>query len=84
MWLAQIIVGFAAIYTIIGLLFAFWFVSRGLGRVDAGAQTASWGLRLLLLPGAAAFWPLLAWRCAHGNGEPPVERNEHRQRGEAL
>jgi hypothetical protein len=61
-WLAQIIVGFVTAYTFIGVLFALWLIAFGLGRLDAAAQHAGWGLRLLLLPGAAAFWPWLAWR----------------------
>ena len=62
LWLAQGIVTIAGLYAAIGLLFALWFVTAGLARVDESARDASWGLRLLLLPGAVAFWPLLAWR----------------------
>jgi hypothetical protein len=60
-WLAQIIVGVVATYALIGVLFALWLIAFGLGRLDAAAQHAGWGLRWLLLPGAAAFWPWL-WR----------------------
>ncbi len=62
LWLAQSVVMAAGLYVALGLLFALWFVTRGLARVDESAQDASWGVRLLLLPGATAFWPLLAWR----------------------
>ncbi|NOT59115.1 MAG: hypothetical protein HOP19_02700 [Acidobacteria bacterium] len=62
LWLAQSIVALAGLYVAAGLLFALWFVTAGLSRVDESAREASWALRLLLLPGAAAFWPLLAQR----------------------
>ena len=80
MWLAQGLVWLIGTYASIGWLFAFWFVTRGLGRVDTTAQTASWGLRILLLPGTAAFWPWLAWRCARNHGEPSVELNAQRSK----
>ncbi len=62
LWLAQGIVTLAGLYVAAGLLFALWFVIAGLARVDESAREASWALCLLLLPGAVAFWPLLAWR----------------------
>ncbi len=46
-------------YLFIGLVFALWFVFRGVQKVDAGMEGASWKLRLLLLPGAMAFWMVL-------------------------
>lgn len=60
-----------ALYLALGVAFAIAFVSVGAGRVDPGAANASVGFRLLLLPGAAALWPLLArrWRDA-GRGLP--------------
>jgi hypothetical protein len=62
LWLAQSIVAIAGLYVVAGLLFALWFVTAGLARVDESARDAGWGLRLLLLPGAVALWPLLARR----------------------
>ncbi len=61
-WIAQCVVAISGLYSGIGLIFALWFVTTGLSRVDESARDASLGLRLLLLPGAAAFWPLLARR----------------------
>ncbi|MGQ0552942.1 MAG: hypothetical protein ACT4PU_06955 [Planctomycetota bacterium] len=57
--------GFVAVlaaYALAGLVFALVFVAIGVQRVDAGARSATWGFRLLILPGAAAFWPLLLMR----------------------
>lgn len=51
-WLAQSIVAIIGLYASAGLLFALWFVTAGLARVDKSARDASWGLRLLLLPGS--------------------------------
>ena len=59
MSLANIFVTLLGAYFLIGLLFGAWFVFKGVSRVDAGMTEAKWNLRLLLLPGAMAFWPLL-------------------------
>lgn len=80
---AEWLVNFLAVYATGGLLFALACVTWGLGRLDAAAQGASFGVRLLLLPGVAALWPWLAWRWWQnwraGVCEPPLERNAHRQ-----
>jgi hypothetical protein len=65
-------------YAIVGVLFAILFVLRGVQRVDHQARGASIGFRLLILPGAAAFWPLLLMRWLRATGEPPKEGNPHR------
>jgi len=65
-------------YLALGAVFAPLFVAFGIHRVDATARASSWGFRLLVLPGAVALWPLLATRWARGGGEPPAERNAHR------
>ena len=60
--LAQLIVGALAVYGGLGVLFAAAFVARGVQRIDESADGASWGFRLLIAPGAAAFWPYLLRR----------------------
>src|SRR5262249_13789314 len=65
-------------YALAGALFAVVFVIRGVQRVDVQARRASFGFRLLIFPGAAAFWPLLLVRWLHATGEPPADRNPHR------
>lgn len=72
----------AACYVGIGLTFALIFVIVGVQRVDPAARGASVGFRLLILPGAAAFWPLLLWRWWRGVVIPPTERNAHRKRAQ--
>jgi hypothetical protein len=65
------------IYLVAGWLFAVPFVLYGAGRIDPRARGGSVGFRLLILPGTAALWPLLALRWLRG-ASPPEERNAHR------
>lgn len=67
-------------YAGIGILFAFFFVLRGAGRIDPDAAKGTRGFRALIFPGAAALWPLLLKRWLGGQRNPPVERNDHRRR----
>jgi len=75
---AEVIVNFLSGYAIAGLFFAFYFGAAGAGRVDSDAKDAPAGFRLILIPGAAALWPLLLPRVIRGTGQPPEERNRHR------
>jgi hypothetical protein len=56
----------SSIYVAAGALFALAFVSRGVEVIDPAARDASVLVRLLLLPGAVALWPVLLvkWRRA--------------------
>ena len=65
------------LYVAIGLLFALYFVWRGVDGVDPSAEGGTWGFRLLILPGTVALWPLLVRRL--GSGAPAEERNAHRE-----
>jgi hypothetical protein len=67
------------IYLACGLAFAVPFALVGVKRIDPHAACGSWGFRLLIMPGAMAFWPLLLFRWSRGIHEPPEERNAHRQ-----
>ena len=64
--MAVAILLFALLYAIIGGLFGLLFVWRGVERIDPAARGTPWAFRFLILPGAAALWPLLAlrWRRA--------------------
>ena len=55
-----IVIGLEA-YAVIGLIFAVAFALRGVDRLDPAARGAASGFRAMILPGAAALWPLL-WR----------------------
>ncbi len=76
--MAATLVWAAAIYALLGLLFAVAFVAFGVTRVDGAARGTGPGFRLLILPGVAPLWPLLLRRWLQGAPEPPVETNAHR------
>ena len=66
-------------YAVVGSLFGLAFVVRGVDRIDPAAAGASWSFRLLILPGSAALWPVLAWRWLRSADGPPAETNAHRR-----
>jgi hypothetical protein len=68
----------AAVYVSCGIAFALTFVVFGLQRVDHEAHGASWAFRLVIIPGVAAFWPMLLQRCWFGRGEAPQQKDSHR------
>lgn len=55
----NVVLWLAAIYLLIGLVFAIYFVWRGAAQIDESAQNISWVLRLMLLPASIAFWIIL-------------------------
>jgi hypothetical protein len=57
---AEVILYICLVYSLCGLAVGVPFVLRGVDRVDASARGASVGFRLLILPGTAALWPLMA------------------------
>jgi len=65
-------------YVLAGIVFALAFVSVGVKRLDSQAQGSGFAFRLLIFPGAVAFWPLLLRRWVAGLSEPPEERNPHK------
>ena len=79
---ANWIVALALAYAGIGVLFGVAFSLLGARRIDPVARGATLGFRLIVLPGAAALWPYLAWRWLRGAAGPPVERNAHRRAAE--
>lgn len=67
------------IYLACGLVFAVPFIIWGAKAIDPHAAHGSWGFRLLIIPGAAAFWPLLMHRWVRHIHEPPEESTAHRE-----
>lgn len=47
------------VYVLIGLVFSFAFVFKGVSVVDSGARGGSIWFKLLLIPGSIALWPVL-------------------------
>ena len=80
---AEVVVLLGAVYVACGLVFAPFFVWRGVGRVDPAARTTGLGFRLIVLPGVAALWPVLLRRWLAGR-QPPAERNAHRDAAAGL
>ncbi len=68
---AQWIVGAFGVYLAAGAVFATFFVSAGLSRIDAVAKAMPWSARLLLVPGSVALWPLMLKKWLTQR-EPPV------------
>ena len=76
--LSKTLVWILEAYAGIGTVFAASFVSAGVDKVDPEAKGCGIAFRLLIIPGAAAFWPMLLGRWVRGVSEPPLERNPHR------
>lgn len=53
-------------YGVAGMVFAVAFAWRGVEVIDSAAHGAPWTFRLLMIPGSAALWPLLALRWHRG------------------
>jgi len=80
--LVKAIVGALELYSALGFLFAIAFVACGVQRLDLQAEGTSFGFRLLILPGVAAFWPMFLHGWIRGLVEPQ-RRNFHRGKGGA-
>lgn len=74
---ARIIVAALEVYALAGAGFALLFLPRAVARLDPRIAGAPKTLRLLILPGIVALWPLFAWRWITGAHEP-IEDNPHR------
>jgi len=55
----QIIISVVGAYLLCGVLFAIPFIIKGVNAIDEGAQEATLGFRIIILPGTIVFWPLL-------------------------
>ncbi|HEX4349992.1 MAG TPA: hypothetical protein VH251_06385 [Verrucomicrobiae bacterium] len=77
--IAAILLTLLGIYLACGLLFAVPFAFLGVKAIDPHAAHGSWGFRLLMVPGAAALWPLLMKRWLRGIHQPPEESTAHRR-----
>jgi hypothetical protein len=75
--IAQFVVSVVEAYVLVGVAFALMFLPRGVTRLDPRVAGAPKTLRLLILPGVVAFWPLFARRWIAGAKEP-IEDNPHR------
>lgn len=67
----------AGVYLLIGVVFGVAFALRGAGRIDPVARSGTALFRLLIVPGAAALWPLLATRWARAPRLTPASAGAH-------
>ncbi len=84
MQVATVLVRALEIYALLGLLFALPFALRWVARVDPVAATGTLGFRLLVIPGAALFWPLLLRRVLAGGGRPSAGPAPHGRYGDGT
>ena len=54
------------LYVAVGAVFAIFFVTLGVARVDPAARGAPWGFRLIILPGTVALWPIMLLKFIRG------------------
>jgi len=73
----EVLVSVTGLYLALGAAFAVPFALVGAGKIDPDARGATWGFRLLVMPGAALLWPILARRWANG-AQPSEERTPHK------
>lgn len=71
MTLISLVITCLGVYLAIGALFASVFVVLGVQKTDAAASGAGPAFRLLILPGCAALWPLLAFKWARRSNHTP-------------
>ncbi len=50
-------------YLLVGLVFAGWFVTFGVNRLDESMRHSPSGVRLLLIPGSVLLWVVLLKKC---------------------
>ncbi len=59
----DLIIGALAAYAAFGFVFGIVFVTTYIQRIDLAAAKTGVAFRLMVLPGAAALWPVLLPRC---------------------
>ncbi len=65
-------------YFALGAVFSLLFVWRGVARIAPEGSEFTRGFKVVILPAAAALWPILAWRWSRGQ-LPPEETSAHRR-----
>ena len=75
--LAKLLLFGLLVYTCAGVVFAVFFLARGIGRIDPSAAAASLGFRILVTPGIVALWPILARAWLRGRSVPPQSYTAH-------
>lgn len=75
--IATLAVTIIEIWFVVGFVFALLFAGGLAARIDARAAHLPIGMRLILIPGAIALWPLLVVRVAAGRRAAPAQHDAH-------
>jgi hypothetical protein len=59
MMIVSILLIVVAVYLAAGFVFAIPFILKGVRKIDEGAHEATWGFRIIIIPGTIVFWPFL-------------------------
>ena len=62
------------IYLLLGLVFYFPFVRKGIHQIDESTHGSSVGFYLIILPGTLAFWPVLLTKWLKASKQHPHDR----------
>ena len=71
---AQVLVNVLGVYAALGAVFAVFFLWKWVGRLDRAAANATWGFRVLVLPGIVLFWPLFLERLLRARSRVEILR----------
>ena len=63
--LAAGILRFALLYLVVGVALLPWLYRKAWPGAAPGAYGATWGFRILALPGTLLLWPVLTYRKSH-------------------
>ena len=77
MMFVQIILILVLTYLLLGVLFVFPFLTKGLSKVDEGAHGGTIGFKIIIIPGVIVFWPVLLRRWIQAGKKihfPPIEK----------
>lgn len=44
------------IYLLLGFIFAFYFILKGMFQLDENTKNSPWTFRLIIIPGLMVFW----------------------------
>ena len=72
----KIVLILAALYLLIGFVFAIFFLGKGIEKMDTAAHGSGWGFRLIILPGTIALWPVLLNKWLHQRNGQVKHKND--------
>lgn len=64
--IATILLGLLGVYLLIGMIFYFPFIRKGVHKIDDGVKAAPLFMKILIFPGTVALWPILLRKVRKG------------------